>query len=265
MVRAAWLALLLRACDGGAARCGPGDYSGCGAARAGNRTTERVAVLLSGLVRTFDIVHPRLRSELILPLEARGAVVDVFIQTSAASGCGIRDVQNDACVKRAFKGLGRAGPPDGAAVEAAAAPADAAAAAARLGAAMAAIAAPNLRFLDLSANATRERLLERLAIDDANDIDARGDLNSNFLKHGDERYKAHQYWRMDVAREAALAYARGDVGLYGAAARDWAPFTYDTMVWTRLDVLLTARRVHSNFISLDQEDKRHVDEAATFR
>lgn len=200
--------------------CGPGDYGGCSVSRGGPGTREHVAILLTGLVRTFDIVHPRLREELVLPLERRGAVVDVFVQTSSTSSCGIRDVLNDACTKHAFKGLGREGPPNGSHVVSV--QDDAAERERRLADAIGALAAPNLRVLDFSGNATLERFIERMAIDNANNIKDAGDLNSNYEKHKNELYKAHQYWRMDTARAAALAYARADVSVFGDHARPWA-------------------------------------------
>ena len=51
------LALVLPLACLGAPPCGPGGYGGCAAVRS-KPATERVAVLLTGLVRTFDIVHP---------------------------------------------------------------------------------------------------------------------------------------------------------------------------------------------------------------
>ena len=228
--------------------CEHGNWSGCAAARAATPGAERVALLLTGLIRTFDITHPRLRAEFVVPLERRGAVVDVFVQTSAEVICGIREAFNpvgrDVCPERANATARRA---------------DMAAAIRRL-------AAPNLRFLDLSANATRERKIERMTHRAAHTLRTQrsGDLNNNYLKHGNQAYKAHQYWRMDAAREAAEAYARADPTYYGAAARAWTPFNYSWMAWTRLDVLLTniGRR---SIVSIDQEDKRHVSEERTFQ
>jgi hypothetical protein len=174
--------------------------------------------------------------------------VDVFVQTSAEVICGIREAFNpvgrDVCPERANATARRA---------------DIAAAIRRL-------AAPNLRFLDLSANATREREIERMTHRAAHTLRTQrsGDLNTNYLKHGNQAYKAHLYWRIDAAREAAEAYARADPAYYGAAARAWTPFNYSWMAWTRLDVLLTniGRR---GIVSIDQEDKRHVSEERTFQ
>ena len=85
--------------------CEHGNWSGCAAARAATPGAERVALLLTGLIRTFDITHPRLRAEFVVPLERRGAVVDVFVQTSAEVICGIREAFNpvgrDVCPERA--------------------------------------------------------------------------------------------------------------------------------------------------------------------
>ena len=152
------LALVLPLACLGAPPCGPGGYGGCAALRS-KPATERVAVLLTGLVRTFDIVHPRLRAELVLPLEARGAAVDVFVQTSAASTCGLRDVQNDACPRAAFKGLRSR--PDGAAVVAAAA--NATTSTGRLAAAIEKLARPNLRWRGARASACSRRARGRSA------------------------------------------------------------------------------------------------------
>jgi hypothetical protein len=277
------LALVLPLACLGAPPCGPGGYGGCAALRS-KPATERVAVLLTGLVRTFDIVHPRLRAELVLPLEARGAAVDVFVQTSAASTCGLRDVQNDACPRAAFKGLRSR--PDGAAVVAAAA--NATTSTGRLAAAIERLSRPNLRWrgararafwrrargrsapprrLDFGANASIEREVERMAVDAALDIKEKGDLNNNYERHKNELYKAHQYWRMDRARVAALAFAAGDsAGAGGPPGAAWGPpFNYTTMVWLRLDALLNARPGRSNLISLDQDDKRHRSEEETFK
>ena len=258
----AWAACWLVARGGPA--CGPGDYSGCGAVRRAGAGRERVAVLLTGLVRTFDIVHPRLRKELVLPLEARGSSVDVFIQTSAASSCGIREMTNDACPKRAVRGFRE--PPDGAAVVGNGSRAADGAAEASLRDAIAALGAPNVRSVDFGGNATLERDIERMAVDAANRIRVDGDLNNNYEKHKNELYKAHQYWRMDRAFDAADAFARGDAKFFtGAEARDWgAPFAYDLAIWARLDVLVNARPSTPNLISIDQGDKRHVSEKTTF-
>ena len=86
--------LLSVACARGT--CEHGNWSGCAAARAATPGAERVALLLTGLIRTFDITHPRLRAEFVVPLERRGAVVDVFVQTSAEVICRFADV----CVVR---------------------------------------------------------------------------------------------------------------------------------------------------------------------
>ena len=106
-----------------------------------------------------------------------------------------------------------------------------------------------------------------MAVDAALDIKEKGDLNNNYERHKNELYKAHQYWRMDRARVAALAFAAGDsAGAGGPPGAAWgSPFNYTTMVWLRLDALLNARPGRSNVISLDQDDKRHRSEEETFK
>ena len=74
-----------------------------------------------------------------------------------------------------------------------------------------------------------------MAVDAALDIKEKGDLNNNYERHKNELYKAHQYWRMDRARVAALAFAAGDsAGAGGPPGAAWgSPFNYTTMVWLR--------------------------------
>ena len=100
-----------------------------------------------------------------------------------------------------------------------------------------------------------------MAVDAALDIKEKGDLNNNYERHKNELYKAHQYWRMDRARVAALAFAAGDsAGAGGPPGAAWGPpFNYTTMVWLRPE------QEKSDSSSLQHEYSARVPEKASTR